>query len=81
MTVEHERGRVVGIAGHITAVGGDEGVAVDHFMATTAYVKAVQRAGGVPVILPVVDPNDVDALLDAVDAVDRKSTRLNSSHG
>ena len=69
MTVEHERGRVVGIAGHITAVGGDEGVAVDHFMATTAYVKAVQRAGGVPVILPVVDPNDIDALLDAVDAV------------
>ena len=61
--------RVVGIVGHITAVGGDEGVAVDHFMATTAYVKAVQRAGGVPVILPVVDPNDVDALLDAVDAV------------
>ena len=63
------RGRTVGIVGHITAVGGDEGVAVDHFMATTAYVKAVQRAGGVPVILPVVDPNDVDALLDAVDAV------------
>ena len=63
------RGLVVGVVGHITAVGGDEGVAVDHFMATTAYVKAVQRGGGVPVILPVVDPNDIDALLDAVDAV------------
>lgn len=63
------RGRVVGIVGHLTAVGGDEGVAVDHYMATTAYVKAVQRAGGVPVILPVVDPSDVEALLDAVDAV------------
>ncbi len=60
---------MVGIVGHITAVGGDEGVAVDHFMATTAYVRAVQRASGVPMILPVVDPNDIDALLDAVDAV------------
>ena len=62
-------GKVVGIVGHIDAVDGDEGVALDHFMATTAYVKAVKRAGGVPVILPVVDPADVDGLLDAVDAV------------
>lgn len=59
----------VGIVGHIGAVIGDEDVAVDHFMATTAYVKAVYRAGGTPLVLSVVDPNDVDALLDAVDAV------------
>jgi Predicted glutamine amidotransferases len=64
-----ERGKVVGIVGHITAVGGDEGVAVEHFMATTAYVKAVHRAGGTPVILPIVDPADVERLLDAVDAI------------
>ena len=61
--------RRVGIVGHIGAVIGDEGVAVDHFMATTAYVKAVYRAGGTPLVLPVVDPSDVDALVDAVDAV------------
>ena len=62
-------GNVVGIAGHIDPVTGDEGVAMDHFMATVGYVKAVHRAGATPVILPVVDPADVDRLLDAVDAV------------
>ncbi|MEP6624810.1 MAG: gamma-glutamyl-gamma-aminobutyrate hydrolase family protein [Acidimicrobiia bacterium] len=63
------RGRRVGIVGHIEAVTGEEGVAVEHFMAATAYVKAVHRAGALPVVLPVVDPGDVDALLDSVDAV------------
>lgn len=63
------RGRVVGIIGHVTPVDGDEGVAVDHFMATTAYVKAVQRAGATPVILPIVDPDHIDDLLDTVDGV------------
>lgn len=65
-------GRIVGIVGHIEAVSGDEGVAVEHFMAQVAYVKAVQRAGGVPVILPVVNPgnaDDIERLLNAVDAV------------
>ena len=62
-------GRRVGIVGHIQAVAGDEGVTIDHFTATTAYVKAVHRAGGTPLILPIVDPADIDALLDAVDAV------------
>ncbi len=62
-------GRRVGIVGHIESVTGEEGVAVDHFMAATAYVKAVHRAGAIPLVLPVVDPDDVDGLLDAVDAV------------
>lgn len=61
--------RRIGVVGHIGAVIGEEDVAVDHFMAATAYVKAVHRAGGTPLVLPVVDPKDVDALLDAVDAV------------
>ncbi|MGZ4675273.1 MAG: gamma-glutamyl-gamma-aminobutyrate hydrolase family protein [Acidimicrobiia bacterium] len=60
---------VVGILAHIDPVTGDENVAMDHYMATVGYVKAVHRAGAVPVILPVVDPADVDALLDAVDAL------------
>ena len=45
------RARRVGIVGHIGAMTGDEGVAVDHFMATTAYVKAVYRAGGTPLVV------------------------------
>lgn len=62
-------GNVVGIVGHIDPVTGDEAIAMDHYMATVGYVKAVHRAGATPVILPVVDPADIDGLLDAVDAV------------
>ena len=53
------------------------------------YVNAVVKAGGVPV--PVVSPFGLDELIDMadglllsggvdVDKLDRKSTRLNSSH-
>jgi putative glutamine amidotransferase len=62
-------GGVVGIVGHIDPVVGDEQIAMDHYMATVGYVKAVARAGATPVVLPVVDPTDLDGLLDAVDAV------------
>jgi len=62
-------GNVVGIVAHIDPVTGDENVAMDHYMATVGYVKAVHKAGGTPVLLPVVDTDDLDALLDAVDAV------------
>ena len=62
-------GTVVGIVAHVDPVTGDEGVAMDHFMATVGYVKAVHKAGATPVILPVVDATDVHGLLDAVDAV------------
>jgi putative glutamine amidotransferase len=60
---------VVGIVAHVDPVTGDEKVAMDHYMATVGYVKAVHKAGATPVLLPVVDPDDVDGLLDAVDAV------------
>jgi putative glutamine amidotransferase len=60
---------VVGIVAHVDPVTGDEKVAMDHFMATVGYVKAVHKAGATPVLLPVVDPDDVEGLLDAVDAV------------
>jgi putative glutamine amidotransferase len=33
------------------------------------YVESVVRAGGVPVILPVIDPEDVPAALSAVDGI------------
>jgi putative glutamine amidotransferase len=59
----------VGIVAHVEAVTGDEDVAMDHAMVAVPYVKAVHRAGATPVLLPVVDPGDVEDLLDAVDAV------------
>ncbi len=62
-------GNVVGIVGHVDPVTGDEGVAMDHAMAALPYLKAVRRAGGLPVVLPILEPADIDALLDAVDAV------------
>jgi putative glutamine amidotransferase len=34
-----------------------------------AYVRAVERAGGLPILLPLVDPTDVEELLGAVDGV------------
>ncbi|MCU1379923.1 MAG: peptidase family protein [Acidimicrobiales bacterium] len=34
-----------------------------------AYVRAVERAGGLPILLPLVDPTDVEELLTAVDGV------------
>jgi gamma-glutamyl-gamma-aminobutyrate hydrolase PuuD len=63
------RKAVVGVVAHIDPVTGDENIAMDHYMATVGYVKALYRAGATPVLLPVVDPDDVDDLLDAVDAV------------
>jgi putative glutamine amidotransferase len=64
-----ESKNVVGIVAHIDPVTGDEGIAMDHYMATVGYVKAVHKAGATPVLLPVVDPDDVEGLLDTVDAV------------
>ncbi len=59
---------LIGIAAHKTMVK-DGDVAVVHHVVSQAYVKAVRKAGGVPVLLPVVEPDDVAALLDHVDAL------------
>ena len=37
--------------------------------ASRYYVEAVERAGGIPVVLPVVDPDDVEEMLDAIQGV------------
>jgi putative glutamine amidotransferase len=51
----------------------DEGSsATRHEVVAAPYVKAVAKAGGIPVAMPVVDPSDtgsIDALLDRFDAV------------
>ncbi len=40
-----------------------------HYVVAAPYVKAVRKAGAVPIVLAFVDPGDVDELLDAVDGV------------
>ena len=37
--------------------------------ASRFYVESVVRAGGVPVVLPVIDPTDVDSMIGAIDGL------------
>ena len=37
--------------------------------ASRYYVESVERAGGIPVVLPVIDPDDVPGLLNAINGV------------
>lgn len=41
----------------------------DLYTLASEYVTSVRESGGVPLLLPHVDPDDVDTVLDAVDAV------------
>jgi putative glutamine amidotransferase len=62
---------VVGVAAHQVLVD-ESGFELLHFAAAVPYVKAVQRAGAIPIVLPVIDPTDrdeIERVLDAVDAV------------
>jgi len=59
---------IVGISAHPALVGDGE-VQTYHEVVSVAYVKAVRKAGGVPLLLPVVDPDDAPGLLDRVDAL------------
>jgi putative glutamine amidotransferase len=40
-----------------------------HYVVSAPYVKAVRKAGAMPVLLPVVDPDDAAAMLEMVDAL------------
>jgi putative glutamine amidotransferase len=59
---------LIGISAHKTMVK-DGDVAVIHHVVSQAYVKAVRKAGGTPVLLPVVEPDDAAALLERIDAL------------
>jgi putative glutamine amidotransferase len=59
---------LIGISAHQTLVTEGE-IEAFHQVVNVAYVKAVRKAGGVPVLLPVVDPDDARGLLDRVDAL------------
>src|SRR2546423_809618 len=54
---------VIGITAHESLVDDGVGVAVRHHLTHVAYAKAVRKAGGIPGLLPMVDP--VDAALFA----------------
>src|SRR5437879_624228 len=58
---------VVGIAAHQVLVD-ESGFTLLHFAAAVPYVKAVRRAGALPVIDPD-DGDEIDAILDTVDGV------------
>jgi putative glutamine amidotransferase len=59
----------IGITAHLEMVVPEEGDASLHYVASAPYVKAVRKAGGLPVLLPVVDPHDAAAILEMVDAL------------
>lgn len=58
----------VGISAHPRTVETVVGPTLSH-TANRFYVDSVRRAGGLPLVLPVLAPEDVPALLDAVDAL------------
>ncbi len=61
-------GRLVGISAHTVMVT-DGAIGTFHHVVSAAYVKAVRKAGGVPVLLPIVEPDDAGDLLEGIDAL------------
>lgn len=59
---------VVGIAAHQALVE-EAGTPVRHHVTNSAYVKAVRKAGGIPVLLPLIARSDIDGFLTSVGAV------------
>jgi putative glutamine amidotransferase len=64
---------LVGITSHRLSVrDGDDDISMPHEIVASFYVKAVAKAGAMPVLLPVPEPDDADglgALLDRFDAI------------
>ena len=59
----------IGITAHMEMVVPAEGDGSLHYVVSAPYVKAVRKAGAMPVLLPVVDPDDAAAMLEIVDAL------------
>jgi len=59
---------VIGISAHPRVVETATGMALLH-TASRFYVEGVERAGGIPVILPVLDPDVVEDLLGSVNGL------------
>lgn len=54
---------LIGVTAHPVLVSDGAGGARRHYVTAEPYLKAVQRAGAVPVILPIVDPAILEAQL------------------
>jgi putative glutamine amidotransferase len=59
----------IGITAHMEMVVPAESDGSLHYVVSAPYVKAVRKAGAMPVLLPVVDPDDAAAMLEMVDAL------------
>ena len=59
----------IGITAHLEMVVPEEGDGSLHYVVSAPYVKAVRKAGAMPVLLPVVEPDDAAAMLEMVDAL------------
>jgi putative glutamine amidotransferase len=59
----------IGITAHMEMVVPAEGDGSLHYVVSAPYIKAVRKAGAMPVLLPVVDPEDAAAMLEMVDAL------------
>ncbi len=60
---------LIGITAHEGLLDDGVGVATRHHLASVAYVKAVRKAGGMPVLLPMGDAADAEAAVARVDGV------------
>jgi putative glutamine amidotransferase len=60
---------LIGITAHETLVDDGVGVATIHHVTQVSYVKAVRKAGGVPVLLPMSDPADAERIVARVDGL------------
>lgn len=60
---------LIGITAHTSLVADGSGVEILHHVAQIAYVRAVRKAGGIPVLLPVGDDDDAVAALARVDGL------------
>jgi putative glutamine amidotransferase len=59
----------IGITAHLEMVVPQDGDGSLHYVVSAPYVKAVRKAGALPVLLPVVDPVDAAGVLEMVDAL------------
>ena len=59
----------IGITAHLELVRNDDGDGSLHFVVSAPYVKAVRKAGALPVMLPIVEPADAEGMLEMVDAL------------
>src|SRR5258708_6164354 len=60
---------LVGITAHVSLVDDGDGVEVLHHVTNVAYTKAIRKAGGVPVLLPMGTTADAETCLARVDAL------------